>query len=181
MTAEEFELELKKRRVKKKKGRWESWFSMTAGLLLGFCFVYGVLGIGFVQGNSMRPSYYNGDLILYQKRIYGELDYGDVVVIRTDQANSVIKRIVGKPGDVIEVDEKGHLIRNGEAVEETEVKFGFQSESTSVEYPYTVPEDSYFYLGDNRPVSLDSRIQGAARKEEIAGRVIGQFRIFSVR
>lgn len=181
MTAEEFELELKKRKVKNKKIRWESWCAMTAGVLLGLGFIYWVLGIGFVQGNSMRPSYYNGDLILYQKRIYGELDYGDVVVIRTDQERGVIKRIVGKPGDVIMVDENGHLTRNGETVEEMEVRFGFQSESPSVEYPYSVPEDSYFYLGDNRPVSLDSRMRGAVRKENISGKVIGQPRLSSGR
>ena len=177
MTAEEFELEIKKRQLKKKKSRIESGIAMIIGLLLGAGIIYGVLGIGFVKGNSMRPSYYNGDLILYRKCLYGELDYGDVVVIRTESSGNVIKRIVGRPGDVIEIDEKGHLTRNGEQIEETEVKFGLQSGGTQAGYPYTVPEGCYFYLGDNRPVSMDSRLLGAVEKEEIAGKVFGTLRL----
>ena len=182
MTAEEFELEGKKRQLKKKKSRFESGIAMLTGLLLGAGIIYGVLGIGFVKGSSMRPSYYNGDLILYRKCFYGELEYGDVVVIHTGSSDDVIKRIAGKPGDVIEIDDKGHLTRNGENIEETEVKFGTQSGGgTSVTYPYTVPEGCYFYLGDNRPVSLDSRLSGAVQKEKIAGKVFGTLRLSSGR
>lgn len=178
MTAEEFELEFKKRKLIKKKSRRESVAAMVIGLLLGACIIYGVLGIGFVTGNSMRPSFYAGDLIFFRKCFYGELEYGDVVVIDAGSPNQVIKRIAGKAGDIIEIDEKGHLTRNGRSIEETEVQFGTVSkDGTSIEYPYSVPEGSYFYLGDNRPVSLDSRFSGAVRKEKIVGKVFGMMRL----
>lgn len=52
------------------------------------------------------------------------------------------------------------------------VIYGLSETGDSVDYPYTVPEGSYFFLGDNRPVSMDSRMLGAAGKEEIKGKVI---------
>ena len=101
-----------------------------------------------------------------------------MVVIDAGSPNQVIKRIAGKAGDIIEIDEKGHLTRNGRCIEETEVQFGTVSkDGTSIEYPYSVPEGSYFYLGDNRPVSLDSRFSGAVRKEKILGKVFVMMRL----
>ena len=72
----------------------------------------------------------------------------------------------------MEVDSEGHLTRNGAKVQETDVIYGLSETGDSVDYPYTVPEGSYFFLGDNRPVSMDSRMLGAAGKEEIKGKVI---------
>ena len=69
----------------------------------------------------------------------------------------------------MEVDREGHLTRNGAKVQETDVIFGLSETGDSVDYPYTVPEGRYFFLGDNRPVSLDSRTLGAAGREEIKG------------
>lgn len=71
------------------------------------------------------------------------------------------------------MDREGHLTRNGEKVQETDVVYGMSEAEDSVDYPYTVPEGSYFFLGDNRPVSMDSRALGAADRSEIKGRVTG--------
>ena len=76
------------------------------------------------------------------------------------------------PGMWMEVDREGHLTRNGAKVQETDVIYGMSETGDSVDYPYTVPEGSYFFLGDNRPVSMDSRMLGAAGREEIKGKVI---------
>lgn len=51
----------------------------------------------------------------------------------------------------MEVDREGHLTRNGAEVQETDVIYGMSETGDSVDYPYTVPEGSYFFLGDNRP------------------------------
>lgn len=94
------------------------------------------------------------------------------VILKDASGEYLIKRIAGLPGDVMEVDREGHLTRNGAKVQETDVIYGLSETGDSVDYPYTVPEGSYFFLGDNRPVSMDSRMLGAAGKEEIKGKVI---------
>ena len=176
----EFELERRKRKLKNRKQKRDFLLWTVGWMLLLWVLLYGIFGIAFVEGSSMRPAYYEGDLVLYQRRFLGEPDYGDVVIARMHMEGkdiNVIKRIAGRPGDVIDIDEKGHLTRNGEVSSESEVKFGSQAGEDWVGYPYTVPEGSYFCLGDNRPVSLDSRVMGSVEREDIIGRVFGQFRI----
>ena len=157
---------------------------LIIGAHLGVVLVllYWMFGIGMVHGRSMRPAYREGDLFLYQRRLFREPDYGDVVVIhRQDLERDIVKRIAGKPGDVIDLDELGHLTRNGERAAETEILFGEQDRDDWITFPYTVPEGSYFCLGDNRPRSEDSRELGAFRRREITGKVLAQFRLSSVK
>lgn len=178
MTELEFELELKKRRLQKRRQRRIELLVACAyaGVLL--VLLYWMFGIGMVYGRSMRPAYREGDLFLYQRRFYGGPDYGDVVVIhREDLGRDIVKRIAGKPGDVIEMDGQGRLIRNGEQVNEPEVMFGEYQSGDGIPFPYTVPEGSYFCLGDNRPRSEDSRELGSFRRQEIAGKVLAQLRL----
>ncbi|MFN2269008.1 MAG: signal peptidase I, partial [Desulfonatronovibrio sp.] len=82
-----------------------------------------------------------------------------------------IKRVVGEPGDVIEIRDK-QLYRNGEKVHEEYIQ---QTDKRIVDRrddfgPYTVPEDSYFVLGDNRDESYDSRFWGVVEREKILGK-----------
>lgn len=180
MTELEFELELKKRKYREKR----QMRAFVAGVLLWagvlWTLLYGAFGIALVDGNSMRPAYRDGDLVLYMRSFTGEPDYGDVIILHMGaQSNDIqmLKRIAGKPGDVIRVDENGYLERNGERIEEPEVKFGYQGGDAVIQFPYTVPEGRYFYLGDNRPVSVDSRVLGAVREDAITGKVIGMLRL----
>ena len=170
MTELEFELEFKKRKLQKRKQRRMELLIIGAHLGVVLVLLYWMFGIGMVHGRSMRPAYRDGDLFLYQRRLFREPDYGDVVVIhRQDLERDIVKRIAGKPGDVIDLDDLGHLTRNGERAAETEI------------LPYTVPEGCYFCLGDNRPRSEDSRELGAFRRREITGKVLAQFRLSSVK
>ena len=82
---------------------------------------------------------------------------------------------------MIDLDELGHLTRNGERAAETEILFGEQDRDDWITFPYTVPEGCYFCLGDNRPRSEDSRELGAFRRREITGKVLAQFRLSSVK
>lgn len=178
MTELEFELELKKRKLQKSKQRRVELLVACAHVGVLLVLLYWMFGIGMVYGRSMRPAYREGDLFLYQRRFYGGPDYGDVVVIhRTGMGRDIIKRIAGKPGDVIEMDSKGRLIRNGEQMNEPEVMFGEHPSDDGISFPYTVPEGSYFCLGDNRPRSEDSRELGSFRRQEIAGKVLAQLRL----
>lgn len=178
MTELEFELELKKRKLQKRRQRRIELLVVCAHVGVLLVLLYWMFGIGMVYGRSMRPAYREGDLFLYQRRFYDEPDYGDVVVIhRTGMERDIVKRIAGKPGDVIEMDEQGHLIRNGRRVDEPEVMFGEYRTNDGIPFPYTVPEGSYFCLGDNRPRSEDSRELGSFRRQEIAGKVLAQLRL----
>lgn len=134
--------------------------------------MYRLFGISVVDGNSMRPAFLPGDIVIYRRGFTGNITYNDVVIVDTGIKEKIIKRIVGLPGDVIDIDEKGHITRNGEAVREPEVLFGYQDTSGGITFPYTVPENCYFYMGDNRPVSLDGRMLGAVEKSRIKGKVI---------
>ena len=178
MTELEFELELKKRKLQKRKQRKIELLIVCAHVGAVFVLVYWMFGIGVVYGRSMRPAYREGDMFLYQRRFFGEPDYGDVVVIhRKNLEQDIVKRIAGKPGDVIEMDDQGRLTRNGERVNEPEVMFGEQKSDDWISFPYTVPEGSYFCLGDNRPRSEDSRELGTFQEQEIVGKVLAQFRL----
>ena len=125
-----------------------------------------------VDGNSMRPACHPGDIVFFLRILPDGVGYGDAVILKDASGEYLIKRIAGLPGDVMEVDREGHLTRNGAEVQETDVIYGLSETGDSVDYPYTVPEGSYFFLGDNRPVSLDSRMLGATGREEIKGKVI---------
>lgn len=159
MTELEFELEFKKRKLQKRKQRRMELLIIGAHLGVVLVLLYWMFGIGMVHGRSMRPAYRDGDLFLYQRRLFREPDYGDV----------------------IDLDDLGHLTRNGERAAETEILFGEQDRDDWITLPYTVPEGCYFCLGDNRPRSEDSRELGAFRRREITGKVLAQFRLSSVK
>lgn len=175
---QQYELDMHLMRLRARKRRRNTillcivWF---AGVWLVF---YQLFGISAIEGDSMRPAYCSGDVLIYQRFSLKNLKYGDAVIIRTSLGKDVIKRIVGKPGDFIEVDSKGHLTRNGEMIQESEMIFGVSSTENAVTYPFTVPEGEYFYLGDNRPVSLDSRNRelSTAEESDIIGKVVVTFR-----
>ncbi len=93
--------------------------------------------------------------------------YGEVIAFNypLDPSREFMKRVIGLPGDTIEID-KGWVIRNGKQLVEPYVR---ESDKRSIK-PVKVPENSYYVLGDNRSVSNDSRNWGAVQKEFIIGR-----------
>lgn len=143
-----------------------------------------------VKGNSMEPNFHHYDVVLMNKAayIFSKPEYGDVVICRYDELNSkelIIKRVIGVPGDVIDIelneDNKAAieftLSINGEILEEDYIN-GTMEQSGDCEYPFTVPENSYFVMGDNRNSSSDSRRKqvGAINLSEIDGKVV--FRLY---
>ncbi len=141
-----------------------------------------------IPSESMLETLVIGDHLLVSKFSYGvkmpfidsyliegdDPEYGDVVVFKypKDPALDYIKRVVGKPGDVIEMRNK-QFYRNGEAIKEAYVR---NSDPQGV-YPtrdtfgpFTVPEGEYFMLGDNRDNSQDSRYWGTVKKSAMYGK-----------
>ena len=144
-----------------------------------------------IPSGSMIPTLKIGDHILVNKFIYGvKIPFtdrivipfkmpqrGDIIVFKfpEDEKKDFIKRVVGLPGDTLEIKEKMVHI-NGKSLEEQ-----YAAHSDPMVYPgaiqprdnygpIVIPEDSYFTMGDNRDFSLDSRYWGFVKLNKIKGK-----------
>lgn len=127
-----------------------------------------------VNGTSMEPTLSNEEKITVEKYnfIVPKLKRFDIVIFETTETK-VIKRIIGLPGEKVEYLE-GNLLINGKKVEEkflTDeiVTNNFNSANIG---EYTIPDNHYFVIGDNRTSSIDSRKYGSIPKSSIIGKVI---------
>lgn len=113
-----------------------------------------------VSGLSMQPTLDDGDIVLCDKLSDTDrLDYGDIVVIKTEWWKDIIKRVVAVPGDTVNIAD-GYLYVNG-----SESEYQFTTTAGGVlSYPVTLGENEYFCLGDNREHSADSRELGPIPK-----------------
>ncbi|MEM7432845.1 MAG: signal peptidase I [Pseudomonadota bacterium] len=128
-----------------------------------------------IPSMSMAPTLEQGDLVTADARRYDEqtLQYGDIVVFENPQVPGLIfvKRVVGLPGDVIEI-KTDVLYRNGEAIDEPYALFTSPGNVRTSQYPPESVRDGYFFvLGDNRHRSQDSRFLGPIPLENLRGRI----------
>lgn len=133
-----------------------------------------VLPVLQISGTSMEPTLKNGEIVVLVKT--KKLDRGDVCGFYYSN-KILIKRVIGLPGDVVVIDNDGNVYVNGEMLIEpyiTEKLLG----DCDLEFPYTVPEMTYFVLGDQRSSSVDSRssVVGCINQEDIIGKVF--FRVW---
>ncbi len=177
------------KKPKKKKGMIREYFEAIV-IALFFAFIIRTFFIAAykIPSGSMLDTLLIGDHLLVNKFTYGiknplsggyltegnEPQIGDIIVFAYPQNNDIdyIKRIVGLPGDIIEIRDK-QLIRNGEAVQEEYVRFSEPNSIIPVRdnmHALTVPEGKYFVMGDNRDNSEDSRYWGFVDKELIHGK-----------
>ena len=138
-----------------------------------------------VEGASMLPTLRTGDKIIISNFLYTP-DYGDIIAVNKESAeeSSMIKRVIGLPGDTVSINFETHIITvNGKVIfEDYEVKDPI-SEAYDMSYPsatVTVPGDSVFVLGDNRNNSTDSRHNeiGFISLDEINGKAL--FRLYPI-
>lgn len=122
------------------------------GVIVAFIINNFVLAFGVVPTASMEPTIMVGDRIVISKINKSKLDRGDQIVFKDELEKLYIKRLIGLPGDVIEIKE-GVVFVNGHKIDEEHVK---HVESYNMS-PLIVPEGEIFVLGDNRPNSRDSR------------------------
>lgn len=129
-----------------------------------------VLPVLQVSGKSMEPSLDDDDIVALYKT--NKFKTGDICGFYW-QNKLLLKRVIAGPLDVVEIDDEGNVKVNGKVIDEPYVNKKALGES-NITYPFQVPEDKYFVLGDNRSVSIDSRntIIGCVDKDQIAGKVM---------
>ena len=123
-----------------------------------------------VDGGSMDTTLADGQVVFINKLAYkiGDIERFDIVVLNTEE-DKIIKRVIGLPNETIEY-KNNILYINDEAIS-TNLKF-----KDTTDFKATTGSGEYFVLGDNRPLSKDSRMVGNFTKKDFVGRV--NFRIW---
>ncbi len=144
-----------------------------------------LLRVVTVSGSSMYPNYHDGDRLIVTNTFGQPLEQGDVVVLVNVLDEPIIKRVIATENQEVDIDfETGTVYVDGQALDESQ--FGLENGITTAtstmlektEFPTTVPEGHIFVLGDNRPVSEDSRYTavGMVSVENVLGKA--EFRLF---
>ena len=133
-----------------------------------------VLPVLQIEGTSMEPTLSNGDIVLLTKTT--RFQRGDLCAF-TWNNKLLVKRVIGIPGDWIEIDVDGTIYLNGDKLDEPYVQQLALGEC-DLEFPFQVPHEQYFVVGDMRESSIDSRnsMIGCIPKDQIVGRVF--FRVW---
>ena len=123
-----------------------------------------------VTGNEMSPEYRSGDILLLWKS--EEYERGDLAVISFDN-KLLIKRIIAREGDEVDIDDEGNVFLNGAQLDEPYLlKKG--AGNMNAEFPMKIPSGKIFVLGDNRVKSIDSRYTevGILDENTVLGKVL---------
>lgn len=143
---------------------------MVIGIALGLFVNSTILTKAEVSGDSMIPTYYDGDTVIINRLMTPER--GDLVVVLEDTGKYVIKRIVGIPGDEIQIKE-GLVFINGKYYKEDYIyENNTDYNGGLAEEVIQLGTDEYFILGDNRTISKDSRDIGPVTRDQVIGVVM---------
>lgn len=162
--------------------RLQGWRSLLLWLAVALLLRWLVIEPRWIPSGSMLPTLELQDRILVEKlrpRLKQPLPNGTIVVFHAppvlveagyDPKAALIKRVVGQPGDQLEVRD-GELLRNGEAVAEA-----WRQEPIDYRFgPMTVPQGTLLVLGDNRNASLDSHLWGPLPRGEVIGTAVFRY------
>ena len=132
-----------------------------------------VLPVLEIAGTSMEPNLNDGDIVLLVKT--DKLETGDLCAFYYSN-KILIKRVIATPGDYLWLEDDGTVFLNGTELEEpylTEKALG----ECDISFPYQVPENAFFMMGDQRETSIDSRssVIGCISSDHIIGKIVCKF------
>lgn len=139
------------------------------GCILGLVISKGILSPAVVVGDSMYPTFRDGEKLL-ASRVILDIHRGDILCVEHED-EILLKRVIGLPGDTIQIKDSKVYI-NGFQYNETYISSDLQYSSGIAEEPITLRDEEYFVLGDNRDISKDSRVIGTIFYNQIKGKVI---------
>lgn len=165
-------------------------------LIIGIVFLFrkNVYERVIVNGHSMEPNFYDCDICLSDKN-YKSIDRYDVVVAKINN-ETIIKRVIGLPGDQIRIKD-GTVYINDEKIDRTydyltypdgtkdyqridsdsgdEFELLIDGNKVTKEATFSCDKDEYFLMGDNRQHSADCRVIGPVKSEDITGKIVIRF------
>ena len=132
-----------------------------------------ILPVLQIAGTSMAPNLNDGDIVVLAKT--DKLETGDLCAFYYSN-KILIKRVIATPGDTLWIEADGTVFLNGSPMDEPYVQEKALGEC-DVEFPYQVPENSFFMMGDHRETSIDSRssVIGCISTDHIIGKILCKF------
>ena len=168
------EIKAEYQKAKYKKTFWETIRSTVFMLVVvaAFAVLIAVLFLPILRiyGNSMKGTLDSGDIVISVKST--DFETSDVVAFYYNN-NILVKRVIAEAGDWVDMDEEGNVYVNKKKLDEPYLankSYGH----TDITFPYQVPENRIFVMGDNREESIDSRNNaiGTVADEQIVGKLI---------
>ena len=136
-----------------------------------------ILPVLQISGSSMNPTYKEGEIVIAIKTKNPKP--GDIIAFY--HGNKIlIKRVIASAGSWINIDDSGIIYIDGKKIDEPYI-LELSRGDTDIEYPYQVPNESWFVLSDNRSDIIDSRNKeiGSISKKDIIGKIV--FRIWPIK
>ncbi|MCV0025169.1 signal peptidase I [Bacillus halotolerans] len=162
---EENQTKTEKAGKKKTNTYWEWGKAIVIAVLLALIIRHFLFEPYLVEGSSMYPTLHDGERLFVNKTVHyiGELERGDIVIINGETSKiHYVKRLIGKPGETVEMKDDTLYINGKKVAEPYLSKNKKEAEKLGVSLtgdfgPVKVPKGKYFVMGDNRLNSMDSR------------------------
>lgn len=157
---------------------------ISAIFIIALVFTFGFRLVG-VSGGSMIDTLHDGEWLIVTP-YYDEPEQGDIVISthKLESMGPIVKRIIATEGDSVSIDDDGNVFVNGAQLDESSYAIEVNRMYGDLDYPVTVPAGHVMLLGDNRPISADSRFSyvGFAPVDALLGkaqlRLSGEWNIY---